>query len=122
MRYQSLPIIALAAAEELTTAATGKKVRYVASDEHPAREVAKVLGVAICKPDLQWVTFTDAQTQKGLRQNGMPAHAARMLVELGAAIHSGVILQEYDLNRPATTGKVKLADFAEEFAATFQRS
>ncbi len=78
VRYQSLTIIALAAAEELTTAATGKKVRYVASDEHPAREVAKVLGVAIVKPDLQWVTFTDAQTQKGLKRNGMPAHAACM--------------------------------------------
>jgi hypothetical protein len=111
VRYQSLPIIALAAAEELTAAATGKKVRYVASDEHPAREVAKVLSVAIGKPDLQWVALTDAQTQKGLKQNGMPAHAARMLVELGAAIHSGVMLQGLPITEQSyTTACPKLGD------------
>ena len=110
--------IAAAAAEELQKAATGKAVRYVASEERCCNEVARVLGAAIGKPDLAWRTFTDAQMLQGLQNAGMPAHAAEMLVELGAAIHSGIMFREYDENKPSL-GKVKLADFAKEFAVAF---
>lgn len=111
--------IAAAAAEELGKTAIGKKVRYVASDEHTASEVAKVLGAAIGKPDLQWLTFTNGQTLKALEQNGMPAHAAAMLVELNAAIHSQIMFKEYDKHKPDKMGRVKIEDFAKEFAAAF---
>lgn len=111
--------IALAAAEELEKTDSGKMVRYVASDEHTASEVAKVLGDAIGKPDLQWLTFTDEQTLKALQQNGMPPHAAAMLVELNAAIHSGIMFKEYDKHKPDTIGKIKIEDFAKEFAVAF---
>jgi len=111
--------IAAAAAEEIETPATGKKVRYVASDEHTANETAHILGAAIAKPDLKWVTFTDEQTQGGLEESGMPAHIATSFVELGASIHSGALRQDYDLHKPIAMGKVKLEDFAKEFAAAF---
>ena len=113
--------IAAAAAEELLTPVTGRKIRYVASDEHTCNEVAGILGAAIGKPDLKWVTFTEEQTLKGLEQSRMPKHAAQMLVELNAAIHSGIMLQEYDKQKPTVMGHVKVEDFAKEFAAAYKQ-
>ncbi|MDF7815647.1 NmrA family NAD(P)-binding protein [Hymenobacter sp. YC55] len=111
--------IAAAAAEELTTpGATGQHVRYVSSDECTCAEAARVLGAAIGKPDLQWLTFTNEQMQEDLEQNGVPAPAAAGVVELYASIHSGKLGEDYELHKPVM-GKVKLADFAKEFAAAF---
>ncbi len=114
--------IALAAAEELETRADSKQVRYVASDEHSCSETARILGDAIGKPDLQWLTFTDEQMRDGLETNGIPSHIAANLVEMGAATHSGALREDYELNKPAAMGKVKLKDFAKEFAAAFQKA
>ena len=111
--------IAAAAAEELTASGNHHNVRYVASDDRTANEVARVLGTAIGKPDLKWVTFTNEQTQSSLEQNGIPAHIASLWVELGASIHSGKLREDYDLHNPSIMGKVKLEDFAKEFAASF---
>ena len=91
----------------------------MASDEHTANEAAHILGIAIGKPDLKWVTFTDEQTQGGLEQRGVPAHIAANFVELGASIHSGALRQDYALHKPVAMGNVKLEDFAKEFAAAF---
>ncbi|WP_375434844.1 NAD(P)H-binding protein [uncultured Hymenobacter sp.] len=115
--------IAAAAAEELTkTAAPGTRVRYLASDERPAREVARALGTAIGQPDLQWLTFDDKQTQRALEAQGVPAHIATSYVELGASIHSGAMRQGYLQHQPQTMGKVKAEDFAKEFATAFQKA
>ncbi|MBE8965723.1 NAD(P)H-binding protein [Nostocales cyanobacterium LEGE 12452] len=111
--------VAAAAAEEIETAATGKQVRYVASDEHTANETAHILGAAIGKPDLKWVIFTDEQTQDGLEESGMSAHIAANFVEMGTSIHNGASRQDYELHKPIAMGKVKLEDFAKEFAAAF---
>lgn len=112
--------IAAAAAQELTKpAANGTKVRYVASDERTATDTARALGAAIGKPELQWLTFSDEQTQQGLEQAGIPAHVAASYVELGASIHNGTLRQDYDRHAPHTMGKVKVEDFAKEFAAAF---
>lgn len=113
--------IAAVAAEELAAPATGQRVRYIASDERTATETAQALGAAIGKPDLQWLTFSDGQTKAGLEQNGIPAHIAASFVELGASIHSGALREDYDRHKPAAMGKVKLADFATEFAAAFNK-
>lgn len=114
--------IAAAAAEELTTpATTGQHVRYVASDERTANEIAHSLGVAIGKPDLNWVTFTDAQMKSGMEQRGVPAHIITNSIELGASIHKGTLRENYDRHKPAVMGKVKLDDFAKEFAAAFKK-
>jgi uncharacterized protein YbjT (DUF2867 family) len=111
--------IAAAAVEEIETPTTGQKVRYVGSDECTANEIANVLGAAIGKPDLKWLTFTDEQTQSGLEQSGMLPHIAANFVDLGASLHSGVLQEDYELHQPIAMGKVKLADFAKEFAAAF---
>jgi len=111
--------IATVAAEELENTGAGHHVRYVASDELTASEAAKTLGVAIGKPDLQWLTFTNEQMQEGLEKNGVPAAIAALFVEMGASTHNGALRQHYDQHKPATLGKTKLANFAKEFAAAF---
>jgi uncharacterized protein YbjT (DUF2867 family) len=111
--------IAAAIAEEIT-AAIGSPVRYVASDVRTASEIASVLGRAIGKPDLTWLTISEEETRKGMEANGVPANLASLLVELNGGIHSGKLTEDYDLNPPAL-GKVKLEDFAREFAAVFNK-
>lgn len=112
--------IAAAAAEELTRS-TGPRVRYVASDERTPIEVARVLGAAIGRPDLPWITFTPEQDRAGLAQQHMPAPVIEKLLELNAAIHNGSMWQGYAQHRPATLGEVKLTHFAQEFAAAFEQ-
>lgn len=112
--------IAAAAVEEMETATNGKKIRYVASDERNCNEIASVLGAAIGKPDLKWLRFTDEQTQAAMEKNGVPTNMAAKLVELNAAIRTGLIREDYDLHRPVM-GIVKLEDFATEFAASFNK-
>ncbi len=111
--------IAAAAAEELEKPATGRKIRYVASGEYTASEAARILGAAIGKPDLQWLVFSDEQMRGGMESRGIPASIVANFVELGASMHSGALIEDYNRNKPAVMGKVKLEDFAKEFAAAF---
>lgn len=112
--------IAAAAAEELTAANPQSKVLYIASDERTCSEVAQLIGEAIGKPDLKWLTFSDNETRQFMLQNCMPPVITDLLVELGAAIHSGLLKSDYEKNKPAL-GKVKLPEFVKEFAAAYHR-
>lgn len=111
--------IAAAIAEETDLPAVERKVRYVASDERTCNDVARALGAAIGMPELQWITISDDEMLGGMVGNGVPAHIAAPMVELYACLHSGALAEDYYLHPPATVGKVKLADFAREFAAAF---
>ena len=113
--------IAAAIAEELVTTFVGRKARYVASDELTGNDTASVLGVAIGKPDLKWTLISDEQMQSGLEGAGMSARNAAGLVEMFASQHSGVLTEDYYLNRPAVMGKVKVKDFAKEFAVAYKQ-
>ena len=111
--------IAAAIAEELQTPFTGKSVRYITSDERTLGEVARVLGVAIGKPELPWVEFTDEQALGGMIKAGVPEYIASQFVEMNTAIRSGILWKDYDAKGTKPTGKTKLEDFAKEFAASF---
>ncbi|HWK08357.1 MAG TPA: NAD(P)H-binding protein [Puia sp.] len=113
--------IAAAVAEELETPLAGRKVRYVSSDELTGNEVANILGTAIGKPDLKWIIIPDEQLLSGLEAFGMPKNIAAGFVEMNASMRSGELFQDYYLNRPRVLGKVKLTDFAKEFAAAFKQ-
>lgn len=113
--------IAAAAAEELTTTKPQSKVRYIASDEHTCSEVATLIGQAIGKPDLQWLTFSDEQVREIMLEHGRPPIITDLLVELGAAIHTGLLRSDYERHKPAL-GKVKLAEFIKEFATAYRHS
>lgn len=112
--------IAAAIAEELETPLAGRRVRYVASDERTCNDTASVLGAAIGKPDLKWTIVSDEQARSGLEAAGMNPKIAAGLVEMYAGFHSGLLSEDYYRHRPKVFGKVKLEDFAGEFAAAFQ--
>ncbi len=113
--------IAAAIADEIGLPAQHRKVRYVSSDEPTGHEVAAQLGAAIGKPDLQWELISDAETLAGLTTAGIPAHLAEGMVELYGALHSGRLQTDYNRNKPAL-GRVKISDFAADFAAAYNRS
>lgn len=113
--------IAIAVAEELVRLAYGITVRYVASDERSASEVARILGESIGKPALEWKTITDEEMLNATVSRGVSPAFAAMYVELSAGIHSGALTEDYYLNKPAL-GKVKIEGFAHDFAAAFNRN
>ena len=112
--------IAQAAFEELESLKfTGHSVRYIASDERTTADIAKVIGEAINKPALPWITFTDEQSVAGMVQAGLPEEVAKNYTEMGAALRSGRMQEDYLKNRPSALGKIKLEDFANTFAAVY---
>ncbi|MDB5271819.1 MAG: azoB 1 [Chitinophagaceae bacterium] len=113
--------IAAAIADEIVTPITGRKVRYVASDELTCNEVASILGAAIGKPDLKWILITNEEMQNRLEGIGLNPRIAAGLVEMQSSMHNGEFFQDYYLNRPTVMGKVKLNEFAKEFAAAFHQ-
>ena len=110
--------IARAIADEITSPSPGIRIRYVVSDDRTCNEVAEALGKSIGLPDLTWKVFTDEQTFNGMTANGVPKHMAENLTELGTAIHSGILREDYDKHQ-TVTGKVKIDDFAKEFAQAY---
>lgn len=111
--------IADAAAQELEKIPSGTNVRYIISDVRTPCDVAKVLGMAIAKPQLQWIEFTDAQALEGMKQAGLPEEIAKMYVEMGASIRNGQLSNDFFSNKIAIGGKIKLEDFSTEFATKF---
>lgn len=111
--------IADAAFEEITLPFTGNTIRYIASDEKTAAEVTAVIGAAIGKPELPWVEFTDEQSIGGMQQAGLSEDVAKNLTEMGNAVKSGIIGEDYDKHKPAF-GKRKFEDFVKgEFVAKY---
>jgi len=110
--------IAEAVAEELQSNFTGKSVRYVASDERTAGDVAKVLGAAIGKPELPWIEFSDADNIAGAIGAGLSEEIATNFTEMGVSARTGKMFEDYYQHRPVL-GKIKLEDFAKEFAGAF---
>lgn len=98
---------------------TGHSVQYIASDEVSTADIAAALGKAINKPDLNWVTFTDEQSLQGALQAGLPVELAKNYTEMGHAVQSGKMYEDYWKNHPVALGKIKLTDFAKTFAAAY---
>lgn len=110
--------IATAAAEELKKT-SGASVRYIVSDVRTLNDVATVLGLAIDKPELPWVEFTDEQALGGMKQAGLPEEIAELYTEMGAGLRNGKIQEDFLSHKTAVDGKIKLEDFAKEFAEKF---
>ncbi len=113
--------IAAVIAEEMEKPFDGRTIRYIASDEVSPNEVASVLGEAIGKPGLKWLAVPDEQMLNGMIAIGMNPNIAKGLVEMNAGFHKGDLYEDYYLHRPAVLGKVKLTDFAKEFAAVYNQ-
>ncbi|MEO7523908.1 MAG: NAD(P)H-binding protein [Ferruginibacter sp.] len=113
--------IAAAIAEELTSGFTGRNIRYVASEEISYNALAKVLGEAIGKPNLKWQTLTDEKMESNLVNIGMNPSIAKGMTEMYSAINSGLLYEDYVKNKPMVMGKIKVEDFAKEFANAYNQ-
>lgn len=110
--------IASAIVEEMELPFEGRKVRYIASDEASPNEVAKILGEAIGNPDLKWIEITDEQMLDGMLSMGVNPKIAKGMVEMQASQRSGLLFEDFYRHKP-TLGKVKLSDFAKQFALAY---
>ncbi len=112
--------IANAVAEELQSESDVTAIRYVNSDERTCNETAGILGKAIGIPTLKWLALPKDKVLQTLLERGLPENAAINLVELGEALHDGRLLEDYELHKPPF-GKLKLEEYANEFAREFQK-
>ena len=110
--------IAAVIADEMEKPFSGRHIRYIASDEISPNEAAKILGEAIGKPGLKWQQIPDEQILQRMLAAGMNADIAKGMVEMNAGRRNDVLYEDYYKHRPAL-GKVKLTDFAKEFAAAY---
>lgn len=97
----------------------GQTVKYIASDERKLSEIASVLSTAVNKPGTPWIEFSDEQSFQGMLQAGLNDEMANGYVAMGKAMRTKEMEADYWNNRPEKLGKVKLEDFAKEFAAGF---
>lgn len=112
--------IAAAIAEEMDSPFEGRTVRYIAGDEVSPNEIAKALGKAIGKPDLQWRVISDDQLLQRWIDIGFNEQVAKGFVEMQAGQGTGALYKDYHRHKPAL-GSVKLADFAADFTAAYNR-
>ncbi len=57
--------------------------------------------------------------ESGAVNVGMKPEIAKGLTEMYAAINSGLLYEDYKMNRPKTMGNIKVVDFAKDFAAAY---
>ena len=100
----------------------GHSFVYIVSDERHATEIAEVLGKAINKPNTPWITFKDEESLQGMLQAGLSQTMAEGYTQMGKAFREGLIQEDYLKNNIKPAGKVKLEDFAKEFAAVYAQS
>jgi len=112
--------IADAVAEELLSQPEKTTIRYVGSEEMTCNEAARIIGTAVGKPWLKWVLLSDKAMLQGLKMAKVPEKLAETLVEMQAAMHGGKPLENFHRNNPKM-GKIKLADFAKEFAVVYHQ-
>lgn len=112
--------IAAVIAEEIEKPFAGRSIRYVASDEVSPNEIAKALGDAIGKPGLQWTVVSDEQLLNTWLSIGFNPQVAHGFIEMQASQRSGFLYEDYEKHKPGL-GKVKLNDFAKEFAIAFHK-
>lgn len=97
----------------------GFTTEHIASDERFTKDIANVLGNAVGKPNTPWVVFTDEQAQEGMTNAGLGKTFVEAYSQMNKALREGILQADYWKNKPVTFGKVKLEDFAKEFAANY---
>jgi hypothetical protein len=93
----------------------------VASEEPTGQQIATIVGTAVGKPELKWVIVSSEQLKQRMLAGGMPPSVAAAMTEMQATQRSGALSRDYYRHRPVL-GRVKLADFAKEFAAKYLKS
>ncbi len=116
--------IADAAAEALlTTNFNNGEPYYVVSDIRSCAEVGHQIGKAIGNDALKWTPFSDDDTRYGLKQAGFSDELTEIYVEIGQFFAKGYLNEHYNsLAVKPKLYKVKLEDFAKEFAFAFNNA
>ncbi|MES2513600.1 MAG: NAD(P)H-binding protein [Bacteroidota bacterium] len=99
----------------------GFTIQHIASDERFTKDIATVLGSAVGKPNIPWIIFTDEQAKEGMANAGLGITFIEAYVQMNKALREGVLQADYWKNKPTTLGKVKLEDFAKDFAANYAK-
>ncbi|GEN76905.1 NmrA family NAD(P)-binding protein [Chryseobacterium hagamense] len=106
--------IAQTIADEMEKPFSGRTVRYIASDEVSPDEIAAALGQSIGR-DLKWEVIPGEQLLDQMLSAGINEWIAKGLVAMQQAQGDGSLYEDFYTHRPEF-GKVKLKDFAKEFA------
>lgn len=112
-------IAAVAARHLLALDFEGHSHQYISSDVRTFDEIGKAIGDAIGKPGLPWVRFSDEDALNGMLGAGLQQTIADGYLEMGQGIASGIVQEDYFNSGAKPQGKVKLEDFALEFAGAF---
>ncbi|RZJ27875.1 MAG: NAD-dependent dehydratase, partial [Chryseobacterium sp.] len=110
--------IAQTIAEEMEKPFIGRTVHYIASDEVSPNEIAEALGKATGKHDLKWKVIPSQELLSQMLSAGINEWIANGMVAMQQAQGNGSLYEDFYLNKPIL-GKVKLADFAKEFAEVY---
>jgi len=112
--------IAATIVEEMEKPFEGRTVHYIASEEVSPNEVAQTIGEAIGQPDLKVSVIPGEQIHEGMLSAGMNEWIANGFVAMQTAQENGSLYEDYYRHQPVL-GKVKLADFAKEFAQVYHQ-
>ena len=112
--------IAAAIAAELVKPFEGRCVQYIASDEVSCNETAAILGEVMGKPDMKWLVIPSEQLLSGLLAVGMNKAFAEGFIEMNESRINGILYEDYNRNKPVL-GKIKMTDFAKDFAAAYNK-
>ncbi len=85
-------------------------------------EATQIIGAAIGKPDLPWVTFPYDQAKGGMVQNGFSESLADAYVQFGKATNTGIMYGDY-VRQPEHTTPTSLESFVnQEFVSAYRNS
>lgn len=104
----------------LTDVPTGKTIHYVISDTFTGDQLIAALAQALDLPDLKYIEISDEQFADGLRQAGVPETIVQPYLQSTQYEKQPDQLYADLANHDVYTGQVKLADFAQQFAAAYR--
>jgi uncharacterized protein YbjT (DUF2867 family) len=102
-------------ADEMEKPFIGRAAHYVASEELSPNEVARIVGEAIGKPDLEWVVVPEEQMLDQMLEAGLNDFIAKGFIAMQAAQRSGSLYEDFNMHRPKF-GKSRLQDLSNDIA------
>ncbi len=113
---QDIADVAFAAITNFTTQGYAVQPLHGARD-YTMNEITRILGTAIGKPDLPYVTFPAADAIAGFMQMGTSQSVATLYIELMLAINDGIL--GFDARTPESTTPTTIEQFSQIFAAVY---
>jgi hypothetical protein len=80
-----------------------------------------VLGNAIGKPELPWVTFSYEDAKNGMLGAGLTESMSDLYIEFSKSINEGALIEDFKADASSTTSTA-IEDFAFEFATAYNQA